>query len=82
MKLEVRGFALASGIVAGLVLLLLTLSSLWRGGGQHLNLLGGIYFGYRVSYLGCLLGLVYGFISGFVVGGALAWLYNRLAKAA
>jgi len=80
MKLNAKAFALTSGILWGLAVFLVTLTTLWRGGGQHLGLLAGIYFGYRVSYLGCLIGLVYGLVTGLVAGALFAWLYNRLAK--
>ncbi|MEK7407808.1 MAG: hypothetical protein AAB225_22285 [Acidobacteriota bacterium] len=79
MRLSVKGCALAAGILWALAILFLTLSSLWRGAGEHLGLLAGVYFGYCVSYLGCLVGLVYGFATGALAGALFAWLYNRVA---
>jgi hypothetical protein len=79
MKLNVKGFALATGILWGLSVVLLTLISLWHGGGGHLGLLSLVYVGYTVSYLGSLIGLVYGFVDGVIAGALFAWLYNRLA---
>ncbi len=80
MKLNVKAMALAGGILWGAAMLLLTLSSLMRGAGQHLTLLSGVYFGYQITYMGAVLGLVYGFVTGVVGGGLLAWLYNALLK--
>jgi hypothetical protein len=82
MKLDVKGFALASGILWAAVVFLATLQAHWRGLGHHLYLLAALYWGYQVSYLGSIIGLVYGFVSGLLGGALLAWLYNRLAKAA
>ena len=78
MKLNVKGFGLTLGICWGLTAFLLTLLSLLHGTGEHLKLLGLIFFGYQVSYLGSIIGLVYGFIEGFASGALFAWLYNRL----
>ena len=80
MKLNLRGFALAAGIVWGLVVFIVTLASVGRGAGQHVGLLSVIYLGYRVSFLGSIIGLVYGFVNGLLLGALFAWLYNQLAK--
>ena len=77
MKLSIKGFALAAGIVWGMAVFVMTLSTVWRGGGEHLYLLSGIYYGYRVTYLGSLAGLLYGFASAALAGGLFAWLHNR-----
>ena len=77
MKLSIKGFALAAGIVCSLAVLLGTLLSLWHSGG-HIGLLSHIYLGYTVSYVGSIIGLVYGFVTGVVAGALFAWLYNRL----
>ena len=76
VKLNVKGFALAGGIVLGLAVLLATLVSLWHVG-PHPGILSHVYIGYRVSYLGSILGLVYGFIDGLIAGAVFAWLYNH-----
>ena len=82
MKLNVKACALASGILWGLSMVLLTLVALWRGTGDHLSLLRGFYIGYTVSYLGCVIGLIYGFVDGLICGAVFAWLYNKLLKEA
>jgi hypothetical protein len=77
MKLNTKGFALAAGVMSGLVVLLATLLSLWRSG-QHAGILHHVFFGYSVSYSGCVIGLVYGLVAGLAGGAAFAWLYNRI----
>jgi len=76
MKLNVKGFALAAGIVWGLSVLLVTLMSFWYQG-EHLGILSHVYIGYKVSYLGSIVGLVYGLVTGLVAGTVFAWLYNK-----
>lgn len=82
MKLDVKAFSLSAGILWGAAVLLITLAAVWRGAGQHVGLLAGIYPGYQVSYLGSLTGLVYGFVSGALPAALLAWLYNKLGRQA
>lgn len=77
MNLNVKAFALASGVLAGLALVVLTLAAAARGIGQNLSHLSAVFVGYQVSYLGSLVGLIYGFVSGLVAGGLFATLYNR-----
>jgi hypothetical protein len=80
MKLDVKAFSLAAGILWGAAVLLITLAAVWRGAGMHVGLLAGIYPGYQVSYLGSIAGLVYGFVTGAILAALLAWLYNKLGK--
>ena len=79
MKLNAKGFALTAGILWGLSVLLITLISLWHGGGGHLALLKLIFPGYEVTYVGSIVGLAHGFAYGLIMGALFAWLYNRLA---
>ena len=80
MKLSLKAFALAGGILCGLAVLVPTLVALLRGSpGEHLNIIATIHPGYAVSYLGAVIGMVWGFVDGLVGGAVFAWLYNRLA---
>jgi len=79
MKLDRKALALASGILWGLCIFVCTLWVVFRGGGEHLALLGKFYPGYTISVVGSLVGLVCGFVEGFVGGWLFAWLYNRFA---
>jgi len=80
MKLNKKAFALAGGIVWGLIILIMTFWVMWRDGGHTLALLQQFYFGYAVSYLGSVIGLAYGFVNGFIVGWIFACLYNCFVK--
>ena len=80
MTLKVKAFALSVGILWGAIVVVVTLTALWRGAGQQVALLGSIYPGYQVTYLGSVVGLQYGFVTGAILGALLAWLYNKLGK--
>jgi hypothetical protein len=82
MRLNVRAFALALGILWGLAVFAITWwVIIWQGVGDppEVTLLGRIYRGYTVSYLGSAIGLAYGFGSALVAGGIFASVYNILA---
>lgn len=79
MKLNAKALGLAAGILWGVCVFLATVWVMYRGGGEHLELLAKFYLGYSVSWLGAILGLIYGFVDGFICGFVLAWLYNRFA---
>ena len=77
MHLNVKGFALASGILCGLAVFIVTLVAAGRGIiGAHISHLSAIYIGYEVSYLGSLIGLVYGFVTGLAGGALFCVIYN------
>jgi len=50
MKLNAKGFALTAGILWGLSVFLITLISLWHGGGGHLALLKLIFPAYPILH--------------------------------
>lgn len=80
MKLDVKSFAIASGLLWGGAVFVWTWWMLMFGtatpGDQ--TLIGTVYLGYTVSGAGSVIGLVWGLVDGFVGGGALALLYNWL----
>lgn len=81
MKLNAKALALASGILWGLGMALLTALSMMNGyAGQFLNLMAGVYPGYTISGIGIVVGAIYGFLDGFIGCYIFAWLYNKLAK--
>ncbi len=80
MKLDVKAFALANGIIWGLAIFIMTVWVLMRGGGETLILLEQFFIGYSISYAGALIGLAYGFVSGFICAGIFGWLYNRFVS--
>lgn len=74
--------ALASGLVAGLVLFVATNWLLLRGDpepGPHLSLLSQYFFGYRVSFFGSLVGFAWAFAIAFTSVWAGALIYNKVA---
>ena len=82
MKLRVQAFGLATGIVMGLFVFLLTLVSLWFGRGETIDALVVPFPGFSRSIGGAIVGLIWGFVDGFIGGALLAWLYNRIADKA
>jgi hypothetical protein len=77
MKLNVKAFALACGIVWGFGLFALTWWIIAFDGATHeVTLIGRLYRGYNISPIGSVFGLVYGFFDALVGGAVMAWLYN------
>lgn len=80
MRLNVKAFALACGLVWGLGLFCLTWWIIaFEGATGELMWIGHIYRGYSVTPMGSLVGLVWGFFDALVGGAIFAWLYNWLA---
>jgi F0F1-type ATP synthase assembly protein I len=80
MKLRVRAFGMASGLISGVVFCLGTLYSLLFGAGEAFT-----YFAFFLPYLtrtpfGVAYGLLAGFVEGFLIGAIFAWLYNRFCR--
>jgi hypothetical protein len=81
MKLNVKAFALACGILWGLGLFFLTWWIIAFDGITHeVTLIGRLYRGYNISPLGSLMGFVWGFVDAFIGGAIMAWLYNLIAE--
>jgi len=82
MRLNVKAFALAFGIVWGLGLFLLTWwMILVHGASGAKTFIGLFYLGYTVSPLGSVIGLIWAFVDGLIGGAIFAWLYNLIAGA-
>lgn len=74
MKLHVRSFACACGIMWGIGVFILTWwIMLFEGQFSFLTL---VYRGYSISPLGSIVGLVWGLVDGFIGGLIFAWIYN------
>ena len=81
MKLRVRAFGLAFGVLLGLTLCLGTIYSVALGIGRTYY-----YYAWVLPFLGrnifgIVYGLVGGLIEGFLIGAFFAWLYNRFCTA-
>ena len=80
MKLSVKGFALAGGIMWGASVFVLTWCSLQGYGGvDALSVVKSYYIGYSVSPIGSVIGAVYGFFDMGIACAIFAVLYNKLA---
>lgn len=79
MKLNKTALGVSLGIIWGVTVFLATVWVMVRGGGQHVQLLGQFYIGYRISGVGAVVGLVYGFVDGFIGGWLIAWIYNLVS---
>jgi hypothetical protein len=77
MKLRVRAFGIASGVLFGLVCCVAMILSIYIGSGQTIRAIRYILPFYDRNLLGVVAGLVGGFVEGFLVGAFFAWLYNR-----
>ncbi len=80
MKLNVKAFGLACGIIWGAIVLLFGLGAMMGWGEDIVKFISRFYVGYQASFFGAVIGLVWGFVDAFVGGAIFAWLYNKLAK--
>jgi protoporphyrinogen oxidase len=80
-KLNRNAFGLSTGITAGLLLWVATMSLVLKGGpivGPHLSLLSQYFPGYSVSVTGSFIGLFFMFLVGFVGGWVFAFIRNAV----
>ena len=84
MKFNVKGLAMASGILWGLAMLGMGLANLiWSSYGQQfLQTMASVYPGYHAtrSVAEVIVGTLYGFVDGLIAGAVFAWLYNQFAR--
>lgn len=81
MKLNVKAFALACGLLWAACLFLCTWwIILLDGSSADPTFIGRVYRGYAVTPLGSLIGLAWGLIDGAIGGAIFAWLYNTLVS--
>ena len=82
-RLNARLTGTVLGLLMGFGLFLATNFLVLKGGvrvGEHLNLLGQFFPGYRVSFLGSLVGFFYAFAVGYVIGAVIGAVYNKIAR--
>ena len=81
MKLNVKGFALASGIVSGISNLVVTLFAVMTGQGlQFFEILAPFHPGYSPTIAGAVIASLWMVIYGLIVGALFAYIYNYFAK--
>jgi hypothetical protein len=79
MKLNVKAFALAVGLVWGINWFGLTWFMIVLDGiSYEMTIIGRIYRGFTVSPVGSLAALFWGFLDGYLLGLLIAWIYNKL----
>lgn len=77
--LNAKVLGLILGILFGLIIFIATIWLVIKDGpymGQHLQLLGNFFIGYRVSFLGSIIGFFWGFAIGTLIGTTIGWIYN------
>ncbi len=80
MKLNIKAFALAAGLVWGINWFAVTWWMILLDGiSADAYLVSKMYRGYTISPLGSLVGFLWGFLDGFLIGLMLAWIYNKLS---
>ena len=81
MKLNVKAFGLASGIIWALAMFFIGIINMFFAwGGALEQLMSTLYIGYQPTFLGSIIGGVWGFFDAGIGGLIFAWLYNKLAK--
>jgi hypothetical protein len=81
MKLNVKAFALAFGLIWGFGLFFLTWWIMaFDGATGEVMFIGRVYRGYTISPTGSLIGLAWALIDGSIGGAIFAWLYNLIAS--
>lgn len=81
MKLDIKAFGLACGIVWGAAMLSLGLLNTFSDWGYGIEgAMATLYIGYTPTLLGSIIGGIWGFADAGIGGIVLAWLYNKLSK--
>lgn len=79
MKLNIKAFALASGLVWGINWFAVTWWMMaFDGITREVLFLGRMYRGFTLSPVGSLVALLWGFVDGFLLGLMVAWIYNKI----
>ncbi len=80
MKLNVKAFALACGLVFGFGLFFLTWWIIaFEGSTGEATFVGRVYRGYTISPGGSVIGLCWAFFDWLAGGAIFAWIYNAIA---
>ena len=81
--LHARAWGIATGLVFGLGLFLMTIILVIKQGpdmGKHLQLLGVFLPGYSVSVAGSFIGFVYAFVISYALGRVVSVVYNATVR--
>jgi hypothetical protein len=81
VKLDVKAFTLASGIVSGISSLVVILFAVLTGRGlQFLEMVAAFHPGYTPTVLGAVISAIWMLIYGLIVGALFAFVYNFFTK--
>ncbi len=81
LKLDVKAFTIASGIVTGLANLVVSLFAVATGQGlQYFEILAPFHPGYTPTVAGAVIGSIWMLIYGAIIGALLAYIYNYFVK--
>jgi hypothetical protein len=79
MKLNIKAFALACGLIWGFGVFFLTWWLIMLEGSNPAGcFLNRVYWGYTMTPIGSLIGAAWGFVDAGIGGAIFAWLYNLL----
>ncbi len=79
MKLNVKAFAIAVGVVwGGGVFFFGLLASFFAPAAKMVEFFGPVYVGYDTDFVGLIIGFVWGFVDAGIGALIIAWLYNFL----
>ena len=79
MKLNIKAFAIAAGLVWGINWFALTWWMMIFDGITHeITIIGRMYRGWSLSPAGSIVGFLWGFLDGFLIGLFVARIYNKL----
>jgi hypothetical protein len=80
VRLNIKAFAAACGLIWGFGVLALTWwRLLFERSGEDDTIIGHIYRGYKLTPVGSLIGFIWALFDGAAGGAVFAWLYNQLA---
>lgn len=83
IRLNANILGLVLGIIAGLLVFVITNFLILKGGpvvGPHLALLRNFFPYYSVTFLGSLVGFFWGLVFGYIAGLVIGSLYNLVVK--
>ena len=81
MKLNVKAFGLALGIVWAIGAFMMGILAMTSGYcAKFVEALGTVYIGYKATFPGSIAGCIWAFFDAGIGGVVIAWLYNKFAK--
>lgn len=81
LKLDIKAFGLAGGILWSAGVFIMGLSAMGCGYcGKFVVWLGNFYVGYSATILGSVIGVIWAFFDAAIGCAIFAWLYNKLTK--